>query len=88
MAAGYLLVVRDDVLLAQQVDESGTLEEASRYHWRDHDWRTNLFVASPRIVLSAAASARARELAWFDSSGLRIGHDGRVRRPLAGAAGA
>ena len=63
MAAGYLLVVRDDVLLAQQVDESGTLEEASRYHWRgDHDWRTKSVrgIAAHRAVGGGiSASSRA-----------------------------
>jgi eukaryotic-like serine/threonine-protein kinase len=75
MAAGYLLVVRDDVLLAQQVDESGTLGRSVPLITGvgTTTGGRSLFVASPRIVLSAAASTRARELAWFDSSGLRIG---------------
>ena len=63
MAAGYLLVVRDDVLLAQQVDESGTLEEASRYQLvGDHDWRTKSVrgIAAHRAVGGGiSASSRA-----------------------------
>jgi len=75
IVAGYLLVVRDEALLAQRIEESGELGRS----------RTlvsgvgvtaagrNLFVASPRMVLSAASSTRARVLAWFDMNGMRTG---------------
>ena len=38
----------------------------------------SLFVASPRVVLSAASSPRARELAWFDMNGQRTGTMGEA----------
>ena len=80
--AGVLLVVRDDVLLAQSVDEAtgalqgrstslingGGLSPAGR----------SLFAASPRIVLSATSATRARELAWFDLNGTRTGTMGEA----------
>jgi dipeptidyl aminopeptidase/acylaminoacyl peptidase len=74
MAAGYLLLVRDDMLLAQRVDESATLASIPLITGVGTTTAgRSLFAASPRIVLSAAASTRARELAWFDNSGMRIG---------------
>jgi Tol biopolymer transport system component len=75
IVGGYLLVVRDDVLLAQRVEESGALGRSISLIAGVGATTTgrNLFVASPRIVLSAASSTRARELAWFDISGMRMG---------------
>jgi Tol biopolymer transport system component len=75
IAAGYLLLVRDDMLLAQRVDESATLGRSIPLITGVGTTTAgrSLFAASPRIVLSAAASTRDRELAWFDSSGMRIG---------------
>jgi Tol biopolymer transport system component len=76
MVAGYLLVVRDEVLIAQQVNESGALEGPGRPIVSGVGVARNgrnLFVASPRVALSSASSTRARELAWFDIDGTRTG---------------
>jgi dipeptidyl aminopeptidase/acylaminoacyl peptidase len=75
VVGGYLLVVRDDVLLAQRMDEgTRTLQErgsAIASGVGVTSTGRNLFAASSRIVLSAAYSPRARELAWFDMNGMR-----------------
>jgi WD40-like Beta Propeller Repeat len=75
IVGGYLLVVRDDVLLAHRMEESGApgrsrplvtgvgVTAAGR----------NLFVASPRMILSARSNPRARVLTWFDMNGTEAG---------------
>jgi len=75
IAGGYLLVVRDDMLIAQSVERSETLGRSIPLITGVGTTATgrNLFVASPRIVLSAASSTRARRLAWFDLSGTQTG---------------
>jgi len=79
MAGGYLLVVRDEVLIAQKVRESTFGRGAPLITGVGTTTAgRNLFVASPRIVLSAPSSTRARELAWFDSSGMRTGTMGEA----------
>ena len=81
IVAGYLLVVRDDVLIAQRGEPSGELEGRSRPIVTGVGVTAggrNLFVASPRITLSAASSTRARELAWFDANGMRTGTMGEA----------
>jgi Tol biopolymer transport system component len=73
---GYLLYVRDDVLLAQRLTAAGALDG------RAHPVITGvgvsaagrgLFAASSRVALAAAHVPRARELAWFDLEGRRAG---------------
>jgi len=73
IAGDYLLVVRDDVLMAQRVVRSENLGRSIPLITGAGTTTTgrNLFVASPRIVLSAPSSTRARELAWFDLSGMQ-----------------
>jgi eukaryotic-like serine/threonine-protein kinase len=82
IVAGYLMVVRDDVLLAQRVnEETGTLQGRSNAVTTGVGMTPagrSLFVASPRVVLSARSSSRARELAWFDLTGSRTGTMGDV----------
>jgi eukaryotic-like serine/threonine-protein kinase len=81
IVAGYLLVVRDDVLIAQKVNSSGALEGRSFAIVTGVGVTAggrNLFVASSRIVLSAASSTRARELVWFDANGMRTGTMGET----------
>jgi len=77
-----LLVVRDDVLLAQRVNETpGALQGRSTPLINGVGLSPagrNLFAASPRIVLSAASAARARELVWFDLNGTRTGTMGEA----------
>jgi hypothetical protein len=82
VVGGYLLVVRDELLLASRLDDStGSLRgqpvtiatgvgtsRAGR----------SLFAASARMVLSSAATPRARELAWFDVNGTRTGTMGQA----------
>jgi hypothetical protein len=79
---GVVLVVRDDVLLAQRVDETtGALQGRSTPLINGVGLSPagrNLFAASPRIVLSAASAARARELVWFDLNGTRTGTMGEA----------
>ena len=83
IAAGHLLVVRDDVLLSQKVNEStGALDGRSSAVVNGVGVTTSgrgLFVASSRLLLSAAASPRARELAWFDLTGMRTGAIGEAQ---------
>jgi Tol biopolymer transport system component len=82
IVAGVILAVRDDVLLTQRVDEAtGALRGRSSPLINGVGLSTagrNLFVASPRIVLSAASATRARELAWFDLNGTRAGTMGEA----------
>ena len=80
MAGGYLLVVRDDVLLAQRVEESGTLGRSIPLITGVGTTTAgrSLFVASPRIVLSAVSSTRDRGLAWFDLNGEKAGTVGEA----------
>ena len=79
VAGGYLLVVRDEVLIAQRVGESTLGRSAPLITGVGTTTAgRNLFVASPRIVLSAPSSTRSRELAWFDSSGRRTGTMGEA----------
>ena len=76
----YLLSVRDNVLLARRLDEeAGTLSGSSvpvASGVGVSAGGRGLFVASPRVLLSAASSTRARELAWFDLNGQRMGTAG------------
>src|SRR4030095_6271203 len=79
MAGGYLLVVRDEVLIAQKFRESTLGRGAPLISGVGTTTAgLNLFVASPRILLYAPSSTRARELAWFDSSGMRTGTMGEA----------
>jgi len=82
LVAGVLLVVRDDVLLAQRVDEAtGALQGRSTTLITGVGVTPSgrsLFAASSRIVLAAASAARARELAWFDLNGARTGTMGEA----------
>ncbi|HVQ15249.1 MAG TPA: hypothetical protein VMS40_16720 [Vicinamibacterales bacterium] len=81
IAGGVLLIVRDDVLLAQKVDEAGALQGRSVTLINGVGITStgrSLFAASPRIVLTAASAARARELAWFDANGTRTGTMGEA----------
>jgi eukaryotic-like serine/threonine-protein kinase len=82
IVAGVLLVVRDDVLLAQRVDEdtaalSGRSTALSTGVGVTSNGRS-LFAASSRIVLAAPTAARARELASFDTNGTRTGTMGEA----------
>jgi hypothetical protein len=82
IAAGKLLVVRDEVLLAQPVDEdTGTLQGRSTpvaSGVGTTPTGRSLFVASSRLMLFASSSSRARALAWFDMTGSRTGTMGDV----------
>ncbi len=82
IVAGVLLVVRDDVLLAQRVDEATAALQGRSTALMTGVGVTpsgrNLFTASSRLVLSAPSAARARELAWFDVSGTRTGTMGEA----------
>jgi Tol biopolymer transport system component len=81
IVAGCLLVVRDDVLIAQEVSSSGVLEGRSLPIVTDVGVTAggrNLFAASPRMALSAASSSRARQLVWFDTNGVRTGTIGEA----------
>jgi len=82
IVAGVLLVVRDDVLLAQRVDEdTGALQGRSTALMTGVGVASSgrsLFAASSRIVLAAPAAARARELVSFDTSGTRTGTMGEA----------
>ncbi len=81
IVAGRLLVVRDDVLLAQKVDAAGALQgqgTALINGVGTAQGGRSLFAASARIVLSAPSAARARELAWFDLNGTRTGAMGEA----------
>jgi hypothetical protein len=79
---GYLLVVRDETLLAYRLDDAtGSVQGQARTIATGIGTATagrSLFTASPRMVLSSASSARARELAWFDVNGMRIGTMGQA----------
>ena len=82
IAASVLLVVRDDVLLAQRVDEAtGALQGRTTALMTGVGVTPSgrsLFAASSRIVLAAPAAARARELASFDTNGTRTGTMGEA----------
>ena len=82
IVASVLLVVRDDVLLAQRVDEAtGALQVRTTALMTGVGVTPSgrsLFAASSRIVLAAPASARARELASFDTNGTRTGTMGEA----------
>jgi Tol biopolymer transport system component len=82
VVAGHVLVVRDEALLAYRLDDAaGTLRgQAATLATSVGTTRTgrNLFVASPRMVLSSRSSSRARELAWFDLTGTRTGTMGQA----------
>ena len=82
IVAGVLLVVRDDVLLAQRVDEdTGALQGRGTAMMTGVGVTSSgrsLFAASSRIVLAAPTAARARELASFDTSGTRTGTMGEA----------
>jgi hypothetical protein len=77
IAGGHLLVLRDDALVAQPIDEStGALIGRSTRVVTGVGVTSSgrgLFSASPRLLLSAASSPRARELTWFDLTGTRTG---------------
>jgi len=82
IANGYLLLVRDDVLIAQAIDESnGATVGQSRPLVTGVGVTASgraLFVASPRLMLTAAATPRARALTWFDFAGKRTGTIGEA----------
>ena len=82
IVASVLLVVRDDVLLAQRVDEAtGALQVRTTALMTGVGVTPSgrsLFAASSRIVLAAPAAARARELVSFDTSGTRTGTMGEA----------
>ena len=81
IVGGYLLVVRDEVLHRARVERALGGWERSRPLVTGVGVTAggrNLFVASPRIVLSAASSTRARVLAWFDMNGMRTGTMGEA----------
>jgi hypothetical protein len=82
IVAGYLLVVRDEVLLAYGLDDAnGSIHGQSRTIATGIGTATtgrSLFTASPRMVLSSASSQRAREIAWFDLNGTRTGTMGQA----------
>ena len=82
IAASVLFVVRDDVLLAQRVDEAtGALQGRTTALMTSVGVTPSgrsLFAASSRIVLAAPAAARARELASFDTNGTRTGTMGEA----------
>jgi dipeptidyl aminopeptidase/acylaminoacyl peptidase len=81
IVGGILLVVRDDVLLAQRVDEAGVIQGRSTALINGVGVTPagrGLFAASRRVVLTAASAARARELAWFDLNGTRTGTMGEA----------
>jgi Tol biopolymer transport system component len=81
IVGAYLLIVRDDVLLAHRMDEGTGMLQGRGSPIASGVGGTpagrNLFVASSRLVLSASSSPRARELAWFDLSGTRTGAVGQ-----------
>lgn len=77
LVGDHLLSVRDGVLLAQRLDQQtgrlqGRAVPVSPGVGATAGGRS-LFIASPRVLLSAASSPRARELAWFDFEGRRTG---------------
>ncbi len=82
IAAGHLLVVRDEVLLAYRLDDSAGSLQGQATSLATGVGTTpggrSLFTASARMVLSSGSSTRARELAWFDLSGTRTGTMGQA----------
>jgi Tol biopolymer transport system component len=79
VVATRLLHVRDNVLLAQRVDEAGRLQGPAVPLARGVGVTSSgrgLFVASSRVLLSTGFAPRARELAWFDMRGTRTGTTG------------
>ncbi|HET9362251.1 MAG TPA: hypothetical protein VFO58_21010, partial [Vicinamibacterales bacterium] len=80
IAGGFLLYVRDNVVLARRLDErTGTLvgqavPVASGVGVTAGG--RSLFVASRRVLLSAPASSRARALTWIDFDGRHVGTTG------------
>ncbi|HEU4692959.1 MAG TPA: hypothetical protein VFS23_31570 [Vicinamibacterales bacterium] len=82
IVAGYLLAVRDELLLAYRLDDStGSLRGqpvAIATGVGTSRAGRSLFAASARMVLSSVATPRARELAWFDLSGTRTGTMGQA----------
>ena len=80
IAGGYLLVVRDETLIAQPVDEktgglTGRAIPVSTHVGVTTTGRS-VFVASSRVLLTAPSSPRARGLEWFDMTGARTGASG------------
>jgi Tol biopolymer transport system component len=82
IVGGYLLVVRDEMLLAYRLDDAtGSVRGEARTIATGIGTATtgrSLFTASRRMVLSSASSPRARELAWFDLKGTRTGTMGQA----------
>ncbi len=82
VAAGRLLYVRDDVLLAQALDmEAGTvtgravpIASAVGVSASGH----GSFTASERLVVTAPGAARTRALAWYGVDGRRTGTIGEA----------
>jgi hypothetical protein len=89
IVAGILLVVRDDVLLAQRLDETtGALQGRSTVLINGAGVTPSgrsLFAASPRVVLTAAAAARPRELGLVRHERCAHRYDGRAWRSMAGS---
>jgi Tol biopolymer transport system component len=80
IVSGFLLYVRDDVVLAKKLDEragmlTGRVVPVASGVGITANGR-NLFVASRRVLLSAPASPRARQLAWIAFDGRRMGTTG------------
>jgi Tol biopolymer transport system component len=75
-----LVHVRDGTLLAQRFDpERGTLDVRSTPLAFDIGVSSTgkaFYAASPQVVAWASAAPRARDLAWFDLSGMRLGNAG------------
>lgn len=77
IAGGFLLYVRDNVVLARRLDEgTGTLVGPAVPVASGVGVTANgrsLFVASRRVLLSAPASPRARALTWIGFDGRHVG---------------
>jgi hypothetical protein len=77
----YLVVVRDEVLLAQKLDEDWKVPGRSTPLITGVGTTPagrNLFVASSRMLLASPSTSRARQLAWFDMQGMRTGTIGEA----------
>jgi Tol biopolymer transport system component len=80
IVSGYLLVVRDQVLSAQRLEDGAVVGRSTQLATGVGTTTAgrSLFAASPRILLAAAASPRARQLTWFDMNGMPTGTMGET----------
>jgi Tol biopolymer transport system component len=80
IVGGYLLIVRDEILSAQRLGDGAVVGRSTQLATGvgTTTGGRSLFTASPRILLSAAASPRARQLTWFDMNGVRTGTMGET----------